>query len=107
MARRRNNRVQPVLESAVAATKRFLGDLCNSLRRMRDQRGIRSLHVRETAPLGEKRFVALVDVDGERFLIGGAAGSVAVLATLRAQNAPGAHFSSVLHHFDCQGETIQ
>ena len=36
----------------------------------------------ESVSLGEKRFVAVVQVDGERFLIGGAAGSVAMLTKL-------------------------
>jgi flagellar biogenesis protein FliO len=40
------------------------------------------LRICETAPLGDKRFVAVVQVDHERFLVGGAANSVALLAKL-------------------------
>ncbi len=40
------------------------------------------LRVCESVPLGDKRFVAVVQVDHERFLIGGAANSVAMLARL-------------------------
>lgn len=43
------------------------------------------LRVCETVSLGEKRFVAVIQVDGEQFLVGGAANSVATLARLEAQ----------------------
>ena len=46
------------------------------------------LRVCETVSLGEKRFVAVVEIDGEQFLVGGAAGSVATLARLeKSQNS--------------------
>ncbi|MGD0734507.1 MAG: flagellar biosynthetic protein FliO [Terracidiphilus sp.] len=38
------------------------------------------MRVAETIPLGEKRFVALVTVDGREFLIGGGASSVSLLS---------------------------
>ncbi len=50
------------------------------------------LRVCETVSLGEKRFVAVVEIDGEQFLVGGAAGSVATLA--RLEKSP--EFSEVL-----------
>jgi hypothetical protein len=50
------------------------------------------LRVCETVSLGEKRFVAVVEVDGEQFLVGGAASSVATLARLK----PSPNFSEVL-----------
>jgi hypothetical protein len=40
------------------------------------------LRVCETVSLGDKRFLAVVQVDGEQFLVGGASGSVANLARL-------------------------
>ena len=42
------------------------------------------LHMIETVSLGEKRFVALVKVDGREFLLGGAPSSVGMLADLGA-----------------------
>jgi hypothetical protein len=39
----------------------------------------------ETVSLGEKRFLAIVKVDGEQFLVGGAAGSVSLLTQLNAR----------------------
>lgn len=40
------------------------------------------LRVAETVSFGEKRFLAIVEVDGERLLIGGAAGQVSLLRSL-------------------------
>ncbi|MDT8066851.1 MAG: flagellar biosynthetic protein FliO [Terriglobia bacterium] len=45
----------------------------------------RQLRLRETVPLGEKRFVALVEFEKRRFLIGGASNSVNLLTELQDQ----------------------
>jgi hypothetical protein len=50
------------------------------------------LRVCESVSLGEKRFVAVIEVDGEQFLVGGASGSVTTLAHLE----PTQEFSEVL-----------
>jgi len=50
--------------------------------KVRTQQALKTLKVRETVSLGDKRFVAVVQVDQERFLIGGGAGSVNMLARL-------------------------
>lgn len=50
------------------------------------------LRVCETVSLGEKRFVAVIEVDGEQFLVGGASSSVTTLARLE----PAQEFSQVL-----------
>jgi hypothetical protein len=42
----------------------------------------RRLHVATTVSLGEKRFVAVVQIDGQQFLVGGGATNVALLAQL-------------------------
>src|SRR5262249_34555105 len=49
------------------------------------------LRVCETVSLGEKRFVAVIQVDGEQFLVGGSASSVSTLARLE----PRPEFSDV------------
>ena len=49
------------------------------------RRPLREMRVQETVGLGEKRFVAIVACGEHRFLIGGAANSVCLLATLPAQ----------------------
>ena len=44
----------------------------------------RHLRVIETVQLGEKRFVTLLEVDGARLLIGGAAGQLSLLIRLES-----------------------
>jgi flagellar biogenesis protein FliO len=53
------------------------------LQRARAQQSRRNLRVCETVSLGEKRFVAVVQVDEERFLIGGSSTAVALLTRLQ------------------------
>ena len=48
----------------------------------------RQLRLAETVSLGDKRFVALVEVGPERFLIGGTAQALTVLGQLRPEPAP-------------------
>jgi hypothetical protein len=50
------------------------------------------LRLCETLSLGEKRFVAIVQVDGQQFLVGGAAGTVSMLGQLSAES----RFTNVL-----------
>lgn len=61
-------------------------------------RGVsRRLKVAETVSLGEKRFVSILQVDGEQFLVGGGPSSVVLLAKLEEKpETPGAgSFESV------------
>lgn len=53
------------------------------------------LRVAETVSLGEKRFVALIHVDGLQFLVGGGPTNVALLAQLGARSGQGAMFADV------------
>ena len=53
--------------------------------------GKKRLRVCESVSLGEKRFVAVIQVDGEQFLVGGSSSSVATLAHLERPR----EFSSV------------
>jgi flagellar biogenesis protein FliO len=55
------------------------------LQGVKAQRARKNLRVCESVSLGDKRFVAVVQVDGERFLIGGAASSVAMLTKLESK----------------------
>ena len=54
----------------------------------RNSRGVltrrvsRRLRVAETVSLGEKRFVSILQVDGEQFLVGGSSASLVLLAKL-------------------------
>lgn len=51
--------------------------------RVKAQQARKNLRVCETVSLGEKRFVAVVQVDDERFLIGGSSGAVSLLTRLQ------------------------
>ena len=55
----------------------------------RSQHKQRSLLVKETAGLGERRFVAVLQFERQRFLIGGSPGSVTLLAHLPEEEATG------------------
>jgi flagellar biosynthetic protein FliO len=50
------------------------------------------LRVCETVPLGDKRFVAVIQVDDQQFLLGGSASSISLLAQLEKP----AEFAQVL-----------
>jgi flagellar biogenesis protein FliO len=71
----------------------WLAAASNWVRKLMGSRQSRKrLRVCETVSLGDKRFVAVIEVDGEQFLVGGASNSVATLARL----APSPEFSEVL-----------
>jgi hypothetical protein len=76
--------------------KRFFADLAGKVSRLfshiKVTRAQKRLRVCESVSLGEKRFVAVIQVDGEEFLVGGASNSISTLARLdRSQK-----FSDVL-----------
>lgn len=96
-----------VVETAVAGALFLVRSACNSLRRVRVTRRDKVLVVRDTVSLGEKRFLAVVEVGGERYLIGGAANSVALLASLREQGPPRDSFSTLLEESAKRSVTIQ
>ena len=56
------------------------------LRKLSTQNTKKRLRVCETVSLGEKRFVAVIQVDGEQFLVGGSSNSVSTLARLEYKN---------------------
>ena len=53
------------------------------LRRVTVKQARRNLKVCENVSLGEKRFVAVIQIDDERFLIGGSSSSVSLLTRLQ------------------------
>lgn len=64
------------------------------LGKVKIQRAQKRLRVCESVSLGEKRFLAVVQVDGEEFLVGGAANSISTLARLERNQ----EFSELLKH---------
>ena len=90
----RTNTATAALALHNAFTARLLRDLAGTARRLGNLltggKGLRILHgghrrlqVTETVQLGEKRFVAILRVDGEQFLIGGSATGVSLLSNLQ------------------------
>jgi flagellar biogenesis protein FliO len=63
--------------------KQFLSNISWALKRIKVQPNRKTLRLCENLSLGEKRFVAVIQVESERFLIGGAAGSVSLLTRLQ------------------------
>jgi len=59
-------------------------------------RAPRRLHLCENLPLGDRRFVALVECEGSRFLLGGTPTSLVLLARLENQSQPARAASSQL-----------
>ena len=52
------------------------------LKKRQAQQGSRKLQLLETLQLGEKRFIAMIDAGGARYLVGGGAGQVQLLTRL-------------------------
>ncbi len=75
-----------------ATLKRVVRLMAGGFRRAQQMRaahaGAKRLRVIETVALGEKRFAAVLQVDGVQFLVGGGAGTVVLLATLPAAAEP-------------------
>jgi len=60
----------------------------------RSQKKRKTLSVCETANLGERRFVAVVQFERQRFLIGASPSSLTLLAQLPDDDAPSVDFRS-------------
>ena len=69
-------------------TKRFGATFWSMLRRylsLSERHAQRKIRIAERASLGEKRFVAILEIDGRRMLIGGGSDSVALLTCLSGE----------------------
>ena len=69
-------------------------------RRLRPTRRERSLRLRETLSLGQNRFLAVVEVERQKFLVGGAGNSIVLLAQLNSppRNEPGRVLAEPMVH---------
>ncbi|MGA8153918.1 MAG: flagellar biosynthetic protein FliO [Terriglobales bacterium] len=66
---------------------------------LKKQQAKKRLRVCESVSLGEKRFIAVVQVDGEQFLVGGSSSSVSTLAHLEQPR----EFSDVFRRYGPSG----
>jgi flagellar biogenesis protein FliO len=60
----------------------ILNGMLSGIRTIGRSRRQRSMRLCETLPLGDRRYLALVEVDGHRFLVGAAGNSLSLLARL-------------------------
>jgi len=61
----------------------------------------RRLRVAETVSLGEKRFVSILQVDGEQFLVGGSSSNIVLLAKLEGKpEVVGQDFENIISRLD-------
>jgi hypothetical protein len=69
----------------------------------------RRLRVMETVALGEKRFVSILHVDGEQFLVGGSSSHIVLLAKLdpKAEGLDPESFERVLSRTNCRAAGIE
>lgn len=74
----------PLPDAPAASSKRWRRAIAlwDWLQQRAKQQARKQLRICETVSLGDKRFLALVQVEGERFLIGGSAHTVSLLAQL-------------------------
>jgi flagellar biogenesis protein FliO len=72
--------VSNAVQSFLIATQRAFRWIA---RRVKVQQARKNLRICESVSLGDKRFVAIVQVDDERFLIGGSSGSLSLLTRLQ------------------------
>ena len=82
-AQPRRKTAQEALRKALRALRKTVAALWKQWQsKARARQRSRKLRVCETTQLGDKRFVALIQADGQRFLIGGTSNSITLLATL-------------------------
>ena len=72
------------LTSGKSKSGKDAGSWLGELLRRWSARPVRQLRLRETLALGERRFVAVVELGRRRFLIGGTGSSMVLLARLPA-----------------------
>lgn len=86
------NSIGPFMTSWLARCLTSLRALLSTVSVRRKERNLR---VCETLPLGEKRFLAIVQIEGRRFLIGATNQSISLLDRLDGRSRPHAQEQSV------------
>ena len=71
-----------ILSRAASCLQNLLTQLVAQAKKVQVCKSRKRLKVCETVSLGEKRFVAVIQIDDQQFLLGGASGSVSLLAQL-------------------------
>ena len=76
----------PLTSTALARISALLSARLGAI--WRSQKKRKALSIRETASLGERRFVAVIQFERQRFLIGASPSSVTLLTQLPDDEAP-------------------
>jgi flagellar biogenesis protein FliO len=90
------SRTNPLASTPLARILALLSDRIGVI--WRAQKKCKALAVRETASLGERRFVAVIQFERQRFLIGASPSSITLLAQLPDDESPAS---------DCQTNEIR
>jgi len=61
---------------------KIFNNLLTRAKGIRDRRKSRAMQLCETLPLGDRRFLLLVKVEGQKFLVGAAGSSISLLARI-------------------------
>jgi flagellar biogenesis protein FliO len=99
--------MRPIIGELLGAARSLASCCLSYVRRLRPQPNSRKLRVCEMTPLGEKRFLAIVDVEGRRVLIGGTANSLSMLTVLSCERDIQPQFSTVMQRFETRGVLVQ
>ncbi len=86
------SRTNPLASTPLARITALLAARLNTI--WRSQKKRKALSVRETASLGERRFVAVIQFERQRFLIGTSPSSVTLLTQLPDDEASSNDFRS-------------
>ncbi|MGO9271849.1 MAG: flagellar biosynthetic protein FliO [Terriglobia bacterium] len=78
---------------------RVLGAIVRQIQALVRRREGHVMRLCETLSLGDRRFLAVVVVEEQRFLVGGAGNSIALLAQLPGSAAPGAEIDQLVSRF--------
>lgn len=81
-----NSQTNPLASTALARISALLSTRLRAI--WRSQKRRKALSVRETTSLGERRFVAVIQFERQRFLIGASPSSVTLLTQLSDDEAP-------------------
>jgi len=78
---------------------RVLGAIVRQIQALVRRREGRVMRLCETLSLGDRRFLAVVVVEEQKFLVGGAGNSITLLTQLPGSAAPGAEIDQSVSRF--------
>ncbi len=86
-----------VRQTFLPFVRHFIATLCWVRKNVRVTRSVKRMRISESVGLGDKRIVALLEIDGQSFLIGASSNSVSLLAEMKP-NPSTSDFRQILCH---------